>query len=52
MLCTDGAISGVKRLQLLVHSDKRGHFVESFQSPRYTDLLGTPFLPLQQNVAV
>lgn len=47
----DRHIPDVVRLQLAVHADARGHFVESYQRASYSDLLGVPFSPQQHNVS-
>lgn len=51
MLYTNSPISGVKRMQLQVHTDQRGHFVESYQTAAYSAILGHAFVPLQHNVS-
>ncbi len=49
MQINDTALLGVKLLQLRVHHDTRGHFVETWQSQRYQGLLGTGAAFVQHN---
>lgn len=53
MQINDTALPGVKLLQLRVHHDTRGHFVEVWQSQRYQELLGAaaPFVQHNQSVS-
>lgn len=51
MRATNSLIPGVKRLSLQVHTDQRGHFVESYQTAVYKKCLGDDFVPRQHNVS-
>jgi dTDP-4-dehydrorhamnose 3,5-epimerase len=51
MRVLDTRLAGVKRIDVPVFRDGRGHFMESFQAERYARLLGLPLPFAQDNVS-
>lgn len=49
MKVLDTRLPGVKRIEPAVHTDDRGHFLESYQARRYAQLLGAPVNFVQDN---
>lgn len=49
MKVLDTRLPGVKRIEPAVHTDDRGHFLESYQARRYAELLGAPVNFVQDN---